>query len=79
MINILSWFFTGLSILGGFLVTGIKPKTRLFAFIIWIIANIFWVCFNFYFKHYAPLFLFSIYSIQSIIGILKNIKEIKNV
>jgi hypothetical protein len=72
MIELISWVFTLLSIAGGFLVTSTKSKYRFIAFILWIISNAFWIGFNFYFKHYSPMFLFSVYFIQSAIGIYKN-------
>ena len=76
--DLIGWIFTVLSILGGQLVTSLKTKIRLIAFIIWLISDIWWISFNFYFHHWSPAVLFSVYSIQCIIGIYNNSKKEKS-
>jgi hypothetical protein len=69
----ISWILTFMSILGGFFVASEKHKSRRAGFIIWIIANIGWIIFNIHFKIYSAAILFSVYTIQSVIGIMNTL------
>ena len=74
MLELISWFFMGMSLLGGFFITSLRSKYRLIGFILWVITAIFWITFNIINRHYSMSFMYIIYLIQSIIGIYKNKK-----
>jgi hypothetical protein len=61
-----------------FFVAGKKNKKRIIGFIIWIIANIGWVVFNFYFHYYSVVCLYSVYTVQATLGIANNIEAIND-
>jgi hypothetical protein len=64
----ISIIFTVLSIIGGFLVASRLEKRRHIAFILWLIANLGWIVFNIYYKHYYPIVMYVFYFVQAVIG-----------
>jgi len=72
-INILTGIATGLSLIGGFLVSGASNDVRLVGFTIWVISNVIWSSYFLYTKQYNPAFMFIVYFITSCIGVYNNL------
>lgn len=69
--QIFVWTLTALGITGALL----NAKGKIISFYIWAPANTFWVFYFIYKEQFAPAFLFTVYAIISIIGVISWTKD----
>ena len=67
MIDIITWTMTVMSIFG----TIANSFQKRFGFYFWLVANIFWVGYNFYNKMYAQAAVYLFNSIMCVVGLYK--------
>jgi hypothetical protein len=70
----MNWLMMIMAVIGTALVTSRRSKVRLWAFIFWIITNIYWAI---YAGDIALQVQFAIYFILAVVGVKNNIKEDK--
>ena len=69
----ISWVFVTLSLLGNFFVIQKNVLGQWF----WTVGNVGWVAFNLYNEAYSQAFLFAVYFMMSVYGIIAWTKEAK--
>jgi len=67
-LKVLEYLGSALGIFGGFLVTSLRPRTRWWAFIVWLLSDLVWIIYGILTHQYALMGQYIIYSGTSFLG-----------